>query len=84
MTDTDPPYEVGDVPTPSHRLIQIPLPHPINDFHGDGNDPEYQYGDRDKEANPPCSRGSYFHRPANIFRDLVVVFITFYKGSPDL
>ena len=42
VADTHPPYEIGDVPTPIHRLVQTPNPYPRKKQVGDRYQPEAQ------------------------------------------
>ena len=40
VTDTDPPYEVGDIPSPANRFIEVPLAGTKPDFPGHGDNTE--------------------------------------------
>src|SRR5882724_801792 len=75
MTDTHPPDEVGNIPAPAHRLVQVPLTYPEDHFMRYGYDPEDEKRYGHEESDPPQSGGRSFDRTYNILRDLVIVLV---------
>src|SRR5690606_4800361 len=84
VTDTHPPYEVCDIPAPTHSLIKIPLASTINYLHCHRQNTEGQQGNRDKEPDPPQLGRLCLYRAANVFSYLVIVLVTAHQRRPYL
>ena len=76
MTDTYPPNEVGNIPTPVNGTVKVPGTdtHPDSPRHTEGEHAEAH--DRQDESDDPTQRGGRFRWAANVLRDLVVAFAT--------
>ena len=77
VTDTYPPYEVGDVPAPPDGAVQVPLAGTEPDLTAYGDDTEAKHGHGDQEADPPQGAGFGLHRAADVFGYLMVVLIAY-------
>jgi len=77
VTDTDPPDKVGDIPTPTDGPVKVPLTDTIDHLLCNRPDAEQKTGDADQEADTPEPGRRRFDRPYNIFRDLVIILLTY-------
>jgi len=84
MTDTNPPYEIGDIPSPANRFIQVPLANPISYIPVNGIYPKTKQAYRNQKTNPPQSSRAGFYGSYDIYRNLVVIFCTINQGRPYL
>ena len=81
VTDTHPPYEVGDIPTPADGLIQVPLADTVGN-HGTHCTPRTITVTLTVETNIPEAAWFHFDRLDDVFRYLVVIFGTIYQRLP--
>jgi hypothetical protein len=75
MPDTYPPHEICDIPSPANRLIQIPLPHPVDDFSRYREYSKTKKQNGGQKSHPPEFGRTVLDRSNNVFRNLVIAFI---------
>ena len=83
MADTDPPHEVGYVPSPSYRAVQVPEPDPEPYLGEDAQHAQGHHRGADGHRDKPRPRRPGFHRAADVFRDLVIVLPAVNEGVSD-
>ncbi|MFN8246165.1 MAG: hypothetical protein U0T56_07280 [Ferruginibacter sp.] len=84
VTDTYPPYEVGDIPTPSNGLVQVPLSDTVSDLTIDTIHPEKKQRHTDIKTDIPEAARFHFNWLDDVFGNLVVILITINQRFPEL
>ena len=84
MSNTYPPYKVGNIPTPSKGFVQVPLANTIRHIPVNTVYTKYEQGHTKIKSDIPKYAGFCFYWAGNIFGYLVIIFIAIYKWLPGL
>ena len=82
MTNTYPPNEVGNIPTPADSFVQVPLSDTVSNLAVNTVHPKQQQCHTDIKTNIPKPAGLHFNGTYNIFRNLVIIFVTINQRFP--
>jgi hypothetical protein len=78
MTDTYPPNEVGDIPTPTYGAVNAPHTYSVINFPGDRENTQHKKGYREIEAHIPHAARLLFNRTHNFLSYLMVRLFSVY------
>jgi hypothetical protein len=75
VTDTYPPHEVGDVPTPVYHVVDAPSTQANTNGVANAYHPPKEAGRCQDKHKPPTLGGLAFNGPTNILGDVVEGFV---------